>query len=490
MPMLHVRLTALALFLLTLLVLLATVAPTIHTSDSPELASAALTLGIPHAPGYPLYTLIAHFIAYLPLGDTAFSLNLLSVFATALCAPIFFRLLYRLVPSWKIAVGTTLIVIWSSSIWSNGLVAEVYALQLLALCSAITALVDLLLAPTVQPKQALSTGIFFGLAVALHPINVLFAAGFACAYLWKHIPFRLCLVSALISIMIVGLTLLYLPIRYAANPLINAAGHYDAQCQYQLVNLQSVTGMASFVSGQQFDSLFFAEGLLPSLSQLSIALRWFWLNFLGVGVVIGGIGLGSMVNRQKSLLLLWLILILPYAYFFITYGANDRFAMFSPVYLLWSIPLAYGFQRLSEPQWLRWLALGFALVMLVINYPLVNLRNNTEYHDRILSTLDPIPANAAVFAHWDDAVAMRYFQLTQVLHEDLTIYNLFFFNDAPQKVQACVEQHLAQQRPILFVNTMPQPFLDMNQYEFQTIFISEHYNLPVYLHLITRDIVP
>jgi hypothetical protein len=490
MPMQHVRLTALTLFLLTLLVLLTTVAPSIHTSDSPELTSAAITLGIPHAPGYPLYTLIAHVVTYIPFGDTAFRLNLLSVFATALCAPMLFRLLYKLVEGWLIAVGTTLIVIWSSSIWSNGLVAEVYALQLLVLCSALSALVDLLLAPTVQPKQVIVTGALFGLAVAVHPINVLFAAGFAFAYLWKRIPFRLSLLSALITIVIVVLTLLYLPIRYTANPIVNAAGYYDAQCQYQLANLQSFTGMAWFISGRQFDSLFFAEGLLPTLSQLSIGLRWFWLNFLGVGVAIGGIGLWSMVYKQKNLLLLWLILMLPYTYFFLTYGANDRFAMFSPVYLLWGIPLAYGFQRLSEPRWLRWLAPGFALIILLINYPLVNLRHNTEYHDRILSTLDPIPANAAVFAQWDDAVAMRYFQLTQGLHENLTVYNLFFFNDAPQNVQACVEQHLSERRPVLFVNTIPQPFLDMNQYEFQTIFISERYNPPIYLHLITRDTAP
>jgi hypothetical protein len=486
----HVRLTALALFLLTSLVLLTTVAPSIHTSDSPELTSAAVTLGIPHAPGYPLYTLIAHFVTSLPFADTAFRLNLLSVFATALCAPMLFRFLYRLVEDWHVAVGTTLIIVWSSSIWSNGLVAEVYALQLLALCITVSALLDLYLAPTVHPKQVLMTGALFGLAVAVHPINVLFAAGFAFTYLWKRVPFKLNLLSALISIGIFGLTLLYLPIRYAANPLVNAAGYYDAQCQYQTVNLQSFAGIAWFLSGQQFDSLFFAEGLLPSLSQLIIGLRWFWLNFLGVGVVIGGIGLWSMAHRQKNLLLLWLILMLPYAYFFLTYGANDRFAMFSPVYLLWSIPLAFGFHRLNEPHWLRLLALGFALVMLLINYPLVNLRNNTEYRDRTLLLLDPIPSNAVVFTQWDDAVAMRYFQLTQGHYENLTVYNLFFFNDAPQNVQACVEQHLSEQRPVLFVNTMPQPFLDMNQYEFQTIFISERYNPPVYLHLITRDAAP
>jgi hypothetical protein len=487
MPMKHVRLTALALFILTLLVLLTTVAPSIHTSDSPELASAALTLGIPHAPGYPLYTLIAHIMTYLPFGDTAFRLNLLSVFANALCAPILFRLLYRLIEDWHISVGTTLIVIWSSSIWSNGLVAEVYSVQLLALCMAISALLDLFLAPTVQPKQVLLTGIFFGLAVAIHPINVLFAVGFAVAFLMKRVPFKLILLSALISAAIVVITLLYLPMRYAANPPVNAAGYYDAQCEYQTVNLQTLNDMAWFLSGRQFESLFFVDGLVPSLSQMSMGLYWFWLNFLGVGVVIGVIGLWSMANRQRNFLLVWLILTLPYTYFFLTYGANDRFAMFSPVYLLWSVPLAFGFHRLNEPNWLRWLAIGFALVLLFINYPLVSLRDNTEYRDRTLLLLDPIPSNAAVFAHWDEAVAIHYFQLTEGLYENLTVYNLFFFNDTPQAVQTCVEQHLATQTPVLFATANLQPFLDMNLYTFQTIFISERYNSPLYLHLITRD---
>ena len=50
----------------------------------------------------------------------------------------------------------------------------------------------------------------------------------------------------------------------------------------------------------------------------------FRLNFLGAGVVIGGIGLWTMAQKQKNLLLLWLILVMPYAYFFVTYGANDN----------------------------------------------------------------------------------------------------------------------------------------------------------------------
>jgi hypothetical protein len=46
--------------------------------DSAELLSAAVQWGVPHPPGYPLYTLIAHMFARLPLFETAFRVHLTS----------------------------------------------------------------------------------------------------------------------------------------------------------------------------------------------------------------------------------------------------------------------------------------------------------------------------------------------------------------------------------------------------------------------------
>src|SRR5205085_4646944 len=66
-------------FILSLLVLLRTMAPTVYELDSAELATGAATLGIVHPPGYPLYTLVAHLFTLLPLRDVAFRVNLLSV---------------------------------------------------------------------------------------------------------------------------------------------------------------------------------------------------------------------------------------------------------------------------------------------------------------------------------------------------------------------------------------------------------------------------
>src|SRR5581483_1437856 len=85
------RLAAATAFLITLAAYLATLAPTVTGEDSGELVPAAWTLGIPHPPGYPLWTVIAHLFTYVPIGDAAFRVNLCSaVLGSAACALLVF----------------------------------------------------------------------------------------------------------------------------------------------------------------------------------------------------------------------------------------------------------------------------------------------------------------------------------------------------------------------------------------------------------------
>jgi len=65
---------------------LATLAPTVTFEDSGELIAAAYGLGVPHEPGYPLWTMIAHLFTRLPIGNVAYRVNLMSALCTALAA--------------------------------------------------------------------------------------------------------------------------------------------------------------------------------------------------------------------------------------------------------------------------------------------------------------------------------------------------------------------------------------------------------------------
>src|SRR3984893_16515754 len=61
-----------------------TAARDIVVGDSPELILAAATLGVAHAPGYPLFTMLGHLFSLLPFGSIPFRVNLLAVVCDAL----------------------------------------------------------------------------------------------------------------------------------------------------------------------------------------------------------------------------------------------------------------------------------------------------------------------------------------------------------------------------------------------------------------------
>jgi hypothetical protein len=66
-------------FLITLAVYVATLAPNVTLEDSGELITGAAKFGVPHPPGYPLWTMSGFLISHLfPFGNLAWRVNLLS----------------------------------------------------------------------------------------------------------------------------------------------------------------------------------------------------------------------------------------------------------------------------------------------------------------------------------------------------------------------------------------------------------------------------
>src|SRR5581483_3604795 len=59
-------------------VYLATLNPALFRNDSPETITACFTLGVPHPPSYPLYTLLGHLFGLHLVGNPAFTINLFS----------------------------------------------------------------------------------------------------------------------------------------------------------------------------------------------------------------------------------------------------------------------------------------------------------------------------------------------------------------------------------------------------------------------------
>ena len=156
------------LFAAFLLLGLSQAAPSITTGDAGEFAAAAAVLGVAHAPGYPLYVLLAKaFGLLLPVGNWAYRTNLLSAACGALALALFSDALRRFGAGRAARLGAAA-VLGLGPLWrEQSAVTEVFALH--ALCAA--ALLWIVAAAgerLLDPGPAAALGLAFGLGLGDH----------------------------------------------------------------------------------------------------------------------------------------------------------------------------------------------------------------------------------------------------------------------------------------------------------------------------------
>ncbi len=131
------------IFFVTTVIYLSTLAPTVAFWDCGEFITTAYTLGIPHPPGAPFYTLLGRIFSMLPFGEIAFRVNLLSAAAGIATVVLIYLCTVRLLSTWldrentiqqvAILVGgvvASLSTAFSFSFWNNAIEAEVYGLSM------------------------------------------------------------------------------------------------------------------------------------------------------------------------------------------------------------------------------------------------------------------------------------------------------------------------------------------------------------------------
>ena len=126
--------------LLAFLVYLRTLAPTVMWYDMGELTTTSYVLGIAHNTGYPLYILLGKLFTFLPVGDVAYRVNLMSAVFAALTVATVFLIVHELTKSRFAALVGALVLAFSSTFWANANWAESYSLNAFS-----TALITLLL---------------------------------------------------------------------------------------------------------------------------------------------------------------------------------------------------------------------------------------------------------------------------------------------------------------------------------------------------------
>lgn len=442
-----------ALALCAFAIYLATLAPGLtwahEGADGGDLIAAAYTLGIPHPTGYPLYVLLGKLFSFLPVGNVAFRLNLMSASCAALAVFAFYRWvrewLAREQPAWGDAPLTvaaamaSLFLAFSRLFWSQALIAEVYALN------ALLVVVVLYIFQHWTEGCASGALLAFMLGIGLgNHLTLLFLLPPMALYIGsgsRHClrPSRAVIAGAAF---LAGLGIyLYLPLRAAARPYVNWGDPVALDRFFWMI------------SGALYRHYVFA---LP-LDFLPLRLaKWagdFVWQFGPWGVMLGLLGLWALAAASRRQALLTGGILALYSAYAIGYNTADSFVYLIPAYTIWAFWIACGALhalKLAEVAWetlprarrvpLIILAVALPLLAVPWNGKSLSLRNDREATDRLEAILSALPPQAiAISASDEHTFALWYAQQVEgsrpdllVLDRDLLPYGWYRDNILPR----------------------------------------------------------
>jgi hypothetical protein len=392
---------------LTLAVYLLTIAPDItwsnFSSDGGELITASVTLGIAHPPGYPTYTLLGKLFSLLPLGTIAYRFNLFSALAMAVAAAFSTATAFENLRAdktvWPAALAAGLAFAFSSLVWSQATVAEVYALNL--------AVLSIFLWSLLTKRSSLLTGFLLGLAITTHLTSLLMLPmGLA---LTPHDHRRRLTLGIIFGL----LPLLALPLL----------GQLDSPVIWG--EPATLKGWWWLVSGQLYSANLSlpesSQAILAHLSQWSAKIlnQFTWIGWL---FVIIGI-LSNQLGKHRTWWLLFSVAM--YAVFTVAYSTNDSILNFLPALLLLTLLLAVGLTGTSY-----W-SLLLPLLFLVLNFQSQNIRHEQQLRPAVEIVMREIPENAILLTPGDQSIfSLWYFQHVEGRRPDLFLVdaNMFAFD--------------------------------------------------------------
>ena len=368
------RRLAIVLFALFLGLYSRTLAAGLLFGDPGEFQFAAWRFGLAHPTGYPLYLLLGgswqHLAALFGV-EPATSLNAFSAFLAAAAVAIFYLAvlgwLPNRTPSARIAACIAALLIGvNPTLWSQALIAEVYALHalfivlFLLLTSRFTPsprhpflpspLPPFL--PSSLPPFLLSS--LLGLSLTHHRTTLFLLPGLLLWFFWRQRKWwqKGRLWAALIGgLALPQLLYLYIPLRSGAH----ASPWLYPRLGAETLALYTPTtqGFVDFITGSVFAVSFLSPA--QALARLPEAANLWLVHFTWPGLALALLGLIVLIRQKRwPLLLLTLPAALLLQIFNLFYGIGDIYVFYIPLYLiaaLWTGCAVEWLIGLTQQRW-------------------------------------------------------------------------------------------------------------------------------------------
>ncbi len=462
LPSLSEASVSVGVFAVALAAYLVTAPPSIVSNDSAELTTAAASLGIPHPPGYPLYVLVGHAFAALPVGDVGFRLNLMSAIFGALAAVAVYAIVFELTRHRISALVAALSLAFSYHFWGESLVAEVYTLD----AALVGGLIYILcLWKRTQRPAALYVAFFLlGLSLAHRTTSLLLVPPLLTWGVMNGSLRQVGLWLRAVCCVLPGLALyLLLPLAYLAHPAYMWNVSYSVSGQPVYVDLTTRAGLTWYVTAKIFQPLAFAFSPTQLLGEAVRYLGWLWGEFAGFGVIIGIVGVLGAWRRHPDFLLLTAGAFVLQAAFYIDYAVVDKDQMLLPTYLVWSLWIGLGtkellglvdlgyFKSLAAPA-ARALALALPLALFLTNFPSLDFAGDNKIQTDAQHLFASAPPHTLVIGTWGDIASLQYFQTVKQERPDLTLIGQWALT--ADRLRELVAANI-DERPIYLLGNVP-----------------------------------
>jgi hypothetical protein len=414
-----------------------TLAPTVMWYDMGEFATAASALGIAHNTGYPLFVLLGKLFTFLPLGDPAYRVNLLSAVFGALTVALTFLILSRLTSSSIAAWAGALTIAFSSTLWSNATWAISYDLN-----AFLTLLVFLLLLrwwEAGEAKNLLGALFVFGLGFGNHRLIAVMAL--PIAYLiWRQMsaePERRTprAFVAMAAAFLTGLSInLYLPLRAAMEPAYMWA---DASNVPTFLRMVTTGAARSSVFVNPFRSI-------PDLHVWWTVLTRYPVYELTVpGLLLAALGGWELARRRGRIFACTLMVVGTALVMVSVYGIHNIYNYFQPIYLVAAVWIGCGIHWIEDHARARLESIDSGLgsgrlpqlgIVLIVclsllmptylarrNYARLNRSAHRDARDFARFALAKAGPDGILLADFWSWAPMKYLQLVEGMGTDVTV---------------------------------------------------------------------
>ncbi len=450
-------LIALAIFLLCLGVYNATLTPSLSyaSPDGNELATVPYILGLAHSTGYPLYTWLGKLFTFIPVGDVAHRVNLMSATLGAAGAALLYIILRfltsdleRRTSSYLASAFAALLFGFSRTFWSQTTIAEVYAPNVFMVTLTLVLLLwwarvegrdrECRPAGEVWWRRLLPSwrsllllfafGLCLGLSLGTHMSNLGFVPAFALFVLliapWTALS-PLAIGSAGAGFLLGLLQFLWLPLR--AHTLLDAPMRANTPITLRDVYVYTLGAFPNFK---------FAFPLTALPDRLVIYLYFLVQQFGIIGTLLGLLGMWALLFRYPRRFFLLVGMYLVHVWFFIQYRAFDLDVFFILAHLVYAIFIGCGIwwllEQLAGLRWraVRWASVGLMALVLALglvkevrgNWAINNRSDDTAINDFYENVFALLPEDVVLLGRGGVfGYDMFYYQLVYDVRPDVLI---------------------------------------------------------------------